>query len=510
MLSIPTLLKGLISRINPKAPALAAAPNSKKRRDQSSSSNTAKTRPDIQRHGAAEKNTKKPKPLSKLAGIDRAAVIERDNHPISRKHISPNAVKVLYKLAESGYHGFLVGGGVRDLLLERRPKDFDIATDASPEQLKSLFRNARIIGRRFKIIHLRYGREIIEVTTFRAPHDADADNEIADDVPRRRIQNQSSAHSTAGMILRDNVYGNIDEDALRRDFTINALYYTIDGFRILDFSTGIEDLRAKQIRMIGDPAERYKEDPVRMLRAIRFAAKLDFSIEPNTETPINELAHLLESISTARLFDESIKLLASGHAVKTFELLRRYRPGDFLLGPTLNALDKLSGPPCKLVDLALENTDARLAEGKSVTPAFLFAALLWPVLQLRLQALKSNEGNPHQIFQQAAQEVLMEQIQYTAVPKRFTIATKEIWDLQSRLMRDNRRSVESAFGHPRFRAAYDFLLLREEAGEDLGGRGQWWTEFQLDETNTNIDRVEEQARPPRKRRRRRKPTAKSE
>ena len=447
-------------------------------------------------------------PGSDLVGIENATVLERDNHPISRKQISPNAVKVLYKLTEAGYHGFLVGGGVRDLLLGKSPKDFDIATDASPEQLKSLFRNARIIGRRFKIIHLRFGREIIEVTTFRAPHDSE--NKIDDDAPRRRIQNQASAHSTAGMILRDNVYGNIDEDALRRDFTINALYYTIDKFRILDFSTGLDDLESKQIRMIGDPAERYKEDPVRMLRAIRFAAKLGFTIEEKTEKPINESAHLLESISTARLFDETIKLMTGGDAEKTFGLLRRYRPGVYLFAPTFRALDKLSGPPCKLVELALRNTDERLAEGKSVTPAFLFAALLWPVLQLRLRAQKSDEGNQHQLFQQAAQEVLMEQIQYTAVPKRFTIAAKEIWELQSRLMRDNKRSIEGSFSHPRFRAAYDFLLLREEAGEDLGGRGKWWTQFQLGDTSQIIQRTSPGPDPAKKRRGRRRPKPKTE
>jgi poly(A) polymerase len=312
------------------------------------------------------------------------------------------------------------------------------------------------------------------------------------------------------MILRDNVYGNIDEDALRRDFTINALYYTIDKFRILDFSTGLDDLESKQIRMIGDPAERYKEDPVRMLRAIRFAAKLGFTIEEKTEKPINELAHLLESISTARLFDETIKLMTGGDAEKTFELLRRYRPGVYLFAPTFRALDKLSGPHCKLVELALRNTDGRIAEGKSVTPAFLFAALLWPVLQLRLEAKKSDEGNQHQLFQQAAQEVLMEQIQYTAVPKRFTIAAKEIWELQSRLMRDNKRSIEGSFSHPRFRAAYDFLLLREEAGEDLGGRGKWWTQFQLGDTSHIIQRASTEPDPAKKRRRRRKPKPKTE
>lgn len=442
-------------------------------------------------------------PGSDLVGIENATVLERDNHPISRKQISPNAVKVLYKLTEAGYHGFLVGGGVRDLLLGKSPKDFDIATDASPEQLKSLFRNARIIGRRFKIIHLRFGREIIEVTTFRAPHDSE--NKIDNNAPRRRIQNQASAHSTAGMILRDNVYGNIDEDALRRDFTINALYYTIDKFRILDFSTGLDDLESKQIRMIGDPVERYKEDPVRMLRAIRFAAKLGFTIEEKTEKPINESAHLLESISTARLFDEAIKLMTGGNAEKTFELLRRYRPGVYLFAPTFRALDKLSGSPCKLVELALRNTDGRLAEGKSVTPAFLFAALLWPVLKLRLEAQKSDEGNQHQLFQQAAQDVLMEQIQYTAVPKRFTIAAKEIWELQSKLMRDNKRSIEGSFSHPRFRAAYDFLLLREEAGEDLGGRGEWWTKFQLGDTSQITQRTRPESDPAKKKRRRRRP-----
>ena len=442
-------------------------------------------------------------PGSDLVGIENATVLERDNHPISRKQISPNAVKVLYKLTEAGYHGFLVGGGVRDLLLGKSPKDFDIATDASPEQLKSLFRNARIIGRRFKIIHLRFGREIIEVTTFRAPHDSE--NKIDNNAPRRRIQNQASAHSTAGMILRDNVYGNIDEDALRRDFTINALYYTIDKFRILDFSTGLDDLESKQIRMIGDPVERYKEDPVRMLRAIRFAAKLGFTIEEKTEKPINESAHLLESISTARLFDEAIKLMTGGNAEKTFELLRRYRPGVYLFAPTFRALDKLSGSPCKLVELALRNTDERLAEGKSVTPAFLFAALLWPVLKLRLEAQKSDEGNQHQLFQQAAQDVLMEQIQYTTVPKRFTIAAKEIWELQSKLMRDNKRSIEGSFSHPRFRAAYDFLLLREEAGEDLGGRGEWWTKFQLGDTSQITQRTRPESDPAKKKRRRRRP-----
>lgn len=437
-----------------------------------------------------------------LAGAEKATLIARDQHTVSRKRISPNALKVLYKLGDAGFHGFLVGGGVRDLLLGKTPKDFDIATDASPEELKKLFRNARIIGRRFKIIHLRFGREIIEVTTFRAPHDAQ--NKISDSVPRRKIRELDSAHSTAGMILRDNVYGNIDEDALRRDFTVNALYYTVDNFIVLDFSTGIQDLQSKLIRMIGNPEDRYKEDPVRMLRALRFCAKLDFTMEENTSRPINKLAHLLESISPARLFDETLKLLTSGHAVKSFALLKQYEPGKYLFAPTLEAIESHQGTANKLLDLALQNTDSRLAEGKSVTPAFLFAALLWPVLQLRLNSRQSPDINHHQHFQNSVSAVLSEQIQFTAIPKRFTTAAKEIWELQLRLERRNRRSIEGAINHPRFRAAYDFLLLREDSGEDLRGLGQWWTTFQFADATLRAEMVNAVSKPKNQRRRRSK------
>lgn len=437
-----------------------------------------------------------------LPGAEKATLIARDQHSVSRKRISPNALKVLYKLGDAGFHGFLVGGGVRDLLLGRAPKDFDIATDASPEELKSLFRNARIIGRRFKIIHLRFGREIIEVTTFRAHHTAQ--NPIGDNVPRRQIRELDSAHSTAGMILRDNVYGNIDEDALRRDFTINAMYYTLDNFTVLDFSTGMQDLQSKLIRIIGNPEDRYKEDPVRMLRALRFCAKLDFTMEENTSRPINKLAHLLESISPARLFDETLKLLTSGHAVKSFALLKQYEPGKYLFAPTLAAIESQQGTASKLLDLALQNTDSRLAEGKSVTPAFLFAALLWPVLQIRLNSPQNPDINQHQQFQYAANDVLTAQIQYTAIPKRFTTAAKEIWELQLRLERRNRRSIEGAINHPRFRAAYDFLLLREDSGEDLGGLGQWWTTFQFADAELRAEMRDAVSEPNTQRRRRRR------
>jgi len=416
-----------------------------------------------------------------LTGLDKARIIERDQHPISRKQIAPNALKVLYRFRDAGFYAFLVGGGVRDLLLGNKPKDFDIATNATPNEIKSLFRNARIIGRRFKIVHIRFGREIIEVTTFRAHHHPE--NKIADHVPRKQIRGLDSAHSSSGMILRDNVYGDIDQDALQRDFTVNALYYTIEKFRVLDFNTGIADLDKREIRIIGDPFTRYREDPVRMLRAIRFSAKLDFSIEESTEKPLKQLGHLLKSVSPHRLFDETLKLLAGGYAVATFNKLRTLHLGQYLFAPTLNAMEEAEPPWKKLVDLALTNTDKRIAIDKSVTPAFLFAALLWPVLKLNLTKPIYSGANRHDRFIQAANQTFMEQQNYTAIPRRVTSTSRDIWELQYRLERRNKRSIETALNHPRFRAAYDLLLLREQAGEDLGGLGQWWTDFQNSDTN---------------------------
>lgn len=440
--------------------------------------------------------------IDQLTGIDEASFLSRDQHNISRKHISPNALKVLYRLAEHGFAALIVGGGVRDLLLEKRPKDFDVATDATPEQVRGLFKNARIIGRRFKIVHIRFGREIIEVTTFRAHHRAT--NEVEQSATRRQIQGLDSAHTSDGMILRDNVYGNIDEDAMRRDFTINAMYYTIDGFRVLDFCNGSEDLEARQVRMIGDPEERYREDPVRMLRAIRFSAKLGFDIERHTAEPIPELAELLDSISPARLFDETIKLLTCGHSERAFELARDTGLGAYLFTPTLESLDRVPEHYSGLVALALRNTDDRLAIGKSVTPAFLFAALLWPMLQLRLGQNEMDINAPPQIFSQVANDVILEQLAFTAIPKRFTIGSKEIWEMQRRLERRNRRGVLSVFNHPKFRAGYDFLLLREEAGEDLGGLGKWWTDFQNGDTNQQNEMIGSLANTGKRRRRRKR------
>ena len=409
-------------------------------------------------------------------GIENADIFTRDKHTISRKNISRNALKVLYRLLNAGFQAYIVGGGIRDLLLKKKPKDFDVATNATPKEIKGLFSNARTIGKRFRIVHIRFGREIIEVTTFRANHSPTS--EILDNDVDQKIRDLDSAHSEKGMILRDNVYGNIDEDARRRDFTINALYYTTDGFRLLDFNQGLRDLESKKIRMIGDPKERYKEDPVRMLRAIRFSAKLGFSIEENTRKPIDELSYLLDSVSSARLFDETLKLMIGGNAVKTFAMLQDYQLGTYLFSPTLEALAETDNSSAKLVELALQNTDQRFAEDKSITPSFLFAALLWPVLKLHLAESKNLGLAPQQAFEKSAQFAINEQLGYTAIPRRFTLVTKEIWELQSKLENRSKRSIEKVFNNTRFRAAYDFLLLREASGEDLKGLGQWWTNFQ--------------------------------
>ncbi|MEX1196608.1 MAG: polynucleotide adenylyltransferase PcnB [Pseudohongiellaceae bacterium] len=427
-----------------------------------------------------------PAALQALDLPDSVRILTRDEHGISRKQISPNALKVLYRLGDAGFHAFLVGGGVRDLLLKGSPKDFDISTDATPEEVRELFRNSRIIGRRFKIVHIRFGREIIEVTTFRAHHQADTT--ISDNSSRKTMRDMDSAHSDAGMILRDNVYGSIGEDALRRDFTINALYYTTRGFVVLDFADGQNDLDQRMIRIIGDPETRYREDPVRLLRAIRFAAKLDFRIEPSTEEPIDHLADLLGSVSPARLFDETLKLLAGGNAERTYALITRYRIMDYLFPATRAATPDPDSSAARLVQLALRNTDRRLQQSKSITPAFLYAALLWPPL---LEALKERGIGPDErprqpVLQEAANEVVTAQLQYTAIPRRFTAMMREIWDLQWRLMPTTPRRTRGAFEHPRFRAAYDFLVLREEAGEQTHGQGQWWTEFQrADEERQN-------------------------
>ncbi|MBD3619220.1 MAG: polynucleotide adenylyltransferase PcnB [Chromatiales bacterium] len=396
-------------------------------------------------------------------------VYARSEHPISRANISQNALKVLYRLHEAGYQAFLVGGGVRDLLLGREPKDFDIATDARPEQVRELFRNCRLIGRRFRLAHVHFGREIIEVATFRAPHEDDDEASEA-----------AAVTSDDGRILRDNVYGTLDQDAWRRDFTINALYYNIADFSVVDFVGGMKDLEAGRLRLIGDPDTRFREDPVRMLRAVRFAAKLGFRIDPAVEAGMHEFADLLAEISPARLFDEVLKLFHGGSAVQTFEMLRHYGLFEHLFPLTEEALaHEEEGFPVTFVLNALANTDARINEDRPVTPAFLFAALLWEPLRHEAAAIMAEDGVPEiPALQQAAHNIMSLQQRATSIPKRFGIPMREIWTLQPRFRHKSRGRALRLAAHPRFRAAYDFLCLRSRSGELPPGDCQWWTEFQ--------------------------------
>jgi poly(A) polymerase len=402
-------------------------------------------------------------------------IIPRSEHAISRANISSNALKVLYRLKGAGYDAFLVGGGVRDMLLGREPKDFDIATNARPEEVKKLFRNCMLIGRRFRLAHVRFENEIIEVATFRAQGDGASDDE---------------ARTENGRILRDNVYGTLEEDAWRRDFTVNALYYNIQDFSVVDYVGGMVDLQSGMLRLIGDPRQRYHEDPVRMLRAVRFAAKLGFRIHPDSEAPIFELAHLLEDIPSARLFDEILKLFLGGCAVQSFELLRHYGLFAYLFPQTEACLaQEREGFPLTLLIRALQNTDARIAEGKPVTPAFLYAALLWEPLRQAMAGQEAEAMGEIQALQQAAYAVEGQQLARTALPKRFGVPMREIWTLQIRLRRTTGLRPLRLVEHPRFRAAYDFMLLRRDAGEDIGELCQWWTEIQGLDDNERLKQV---------------------
>ena len=424
------------------------------------------------------------------SGSVQPAIIPRPEHRISRVSISSSALKVLYRLKEAGFQSFLVGGGVRDLLLGREPKDFDVATDATPDEIRQLFRNCRLIGRRFRLAHVRFGREIIEVATFRARHDS------------RSHDDSDSAHSEQGRILRDNVYGSIEDDAWRRDFTVNALYYDIKNFSVVDYVGGLEDLKTGTLRVIGDPEQRYREDPVRMLRAVRFAAKLGFRLHADTEAAIHELEYLLDDIPTARLFEEVLKLFLGGCAVTTFELLRHYDLFRRLFPMTDEALShEEQGFPITFVLRALENTDKRLAEGKPVTPAFLYAALLWESMRLRTQTFLDQGMTAPEASQLAANQITSEQVQATSLPKRFSFPMREIWTLQSRLERRRGKAPYRMLEHPRFRAAYDFLVLRSEAGEAPKELADWWTNFQT-LNSSERDKLVESA-PARKKRRRR-------
>ncbi|RMR15978.1 Poly polymerase I [Pseudomonas amygdali pv. ulmi] len=395
-------------------------------------------------------------------------VLNSSQHSLQRSQFSRYAVNIVERLQNAGYQAYLVGGCVRDMMLNITPKDFDVATSATPEQVRAEFRNARIIGRRFKLVHIHFGREIIEVATFRANHPQDDEEEDS---------NQSSRNES-GRILRDNVYGTLEEDAQRRDFTINALYYDPVSERVLDYANGVHDIRNRLIRLIGDPEQRYKEDPVRMLRAVRFAAKLDFGIEKHSAQPIRSLAPMLRDIPSARLFEEVLKLFLSGHAAPTFEMLVDLELFEPLFPASSKALEYNPTYTHTLISNALINTDLRIKQNKPVTPAFLFAALLWPALPAKVLRAQERGMPPIAAMQEAAHELIIEQCQRIAIPKRFTLPIREIWDMQERLPRRSGKRADLLLDNSRFRAGYDFLLLRETAGEQTDGLGQWWTDYQ--------------------------------
>jgi poly(A) polymerase len=390
--------------------------------------------------------------------------LTRDQHDISRKAIDKSALDVLYELKRAGYEAYLVGGAVRDLLLGLEPKDFDIVTNAKPEEVKGVFKHrCQLIGRRFRLAHVRYGYQIIEVATFRGEDDG-----------KERQQDKS------GRLIRDNVYGTLEEDVWRRDFTVNALYYDVRDFSLVDHVNGLADIKAGQLRLIGDPFTRYHEDPVRMIRAIRFAAKLGFNIETQTEKPLLELGGLLLDVSNARMFDEVIKLFHSGVGLQVFEKLRHYDLFKCLFPLTDQLLaSEQHHFPRQLVIEALKSTDSRVRENKPINPAFLFAAFLWEPMLERRQKHLAEGLSPQDAFYAATNDVIEQQVKRTAIPKRFSAQVRDIWNLQFRLPRRFGAKAAQLRGHPRFRAAYDFVGIRLAAGElELEELFDWWTEYQ--------------------------------
>ena len=423
-------------------------------------------------------------------------------HGISVDLVDAAAMSVVQGLRDAGFDAFLVGGCVRDMLLGIAPKDFDVATNATPEEVQDVFRRSRLVGRRFRIAHVRFGRETIEVSTFRRQVDVD-DDDVVHNHSRRELRDKDSARSVEGMILRDNVYGDIHEDAFRRDFTINALYYDPIDRTLVDYVGGLADLRARRLKLIGDPNVRFREDPVRILRAIRFATKLGFEIERETNAAIPGAAYMISAVAPARLFDELCKLLLQGHATGAWELLQRYELADTLF-PDHNT----STRSLDLIRNAMEGTDLRVREDKPVTPGFLIAVLLWDSYRERL-AQHSDAMPLIEARESASAEVLRDQNEIAAIPRRFAQFVREVWLFQPRLETPPGNGVGKLVAHPRFRAAYDFLLLRASVGEVEQELADWWTHYQAadDEQRTSMSSAIAPAKGKRRRRRRRRGAA---
>lgn len=394
---------------------------------------------------------------TKVRDTNTPVVLGPDAHGIDPKLLSNNAVRVTSTLQEAGFEAFVVGGAVRDLLLGVKPKDFDIATNATPEQVRKLFRRAFIIGKRFQIVHVMFGQDLLEVTTFRGT--------TSDNAPK----------DEHGRVLRDNTFGSQAEDAVRRDFTINAMYYNPANQQVLDYHGGIEDIRAKTLRIIGQPEARYREDPVRMLRVVRFAAKLKFTIEPTTAAPIALMAPLIDNVPAARVFDEMLKLLMSGHALACLQQLRK----EGLHHGLLPLLDVVLEQPMgfKFVTLALDSTDARIAAGKTVSPGFLFASLLWHQVLEKWTAYRAAGEQTIPALHLAADDVLDSQTEKLALQRKIGTDMRDIWSMQPRFERRTGKAPHKLLEHLRFRAGYDFLLLRCASGEIDAELGEWWTAF---------------------------------
>jgi poly(A) polymerase len=384
-------------------------------------------------------------------------ILTAKEHGIDPKLVSSNAIRVTSTLQQAGFKAFLVGGAVRDLLLGIKPKDFDIATNATPEQVKKLFRRAFIIGRRFQIVHVMFGQDLLEVTTFRGASQ--------DDAPK----------DEHGRVLRDNTFGEQHEDAIRRDFTINAMYYDPATQTVLDYHGGMQDIRNKTLRIIGVPEARFREDPVRLLRVVRFAAKLNFSIAPETRAPITVMAPLINNVPAARVFDEMLKLLLSGHALACLQQLRK----EGLHHGLLPLLDVVLEQPLgeKFVRLALDATDERVRQGKPVSPGFLFASLLWHQVVEKWKAYQAAGEYPIPALHLAADDVLNTQTDKLALQRKIASDMRDIWAMQPRFDRRVGKTPYKLLEHPRLRAGYDFLLLRCASGEIDSEIGEWWTDF---------------------------------
>ncbi|CAN6132791.1 PcnB tRNA nucleotidyltransferase/poly(A) polymerase [Methylophilaceae bacterium] len=472
------MIKKLLDRIfnSKSAKSLAHAsttvnPTHKAQQRSKLTANHAHKQPDLPHHGALS--------------------IAHKTHKIDRNLLSNAALKTTEGLHKAGFEAYIVGGAVRDLLLNRTPKDFDVATNATPEQVNRLFRRSRLIGKRFRLVHVLFGDETIEVSTFRGSHlEAEGDAKVSD----------------SGRIIRDNVFGSIVDDALRRDFTANALYYNPASQEVLDFHNGYADIKAGILRMIGKPETRYAEDPVRMLRAVRLSAKLGLKIEAQTQAPIAKMADYLADVPPSRLFDEMLKLFLSGHAMQSLAALRAQQLHHGLL-PMLDVmLEQAMGK--RFIMMALQNTDQRILAGKSANPSFLFACLLWHEMIVAWELHKKSGQHLMPALHLAMNEVIASQAEKLAIHNRYTATMKEIWAMQPRFEQRAGKRPFALLTHPRYRAGYDFLLLRCESGELPMELGEWWTAFANAEGEARSAMLMADSAPKKRRRRnRKKPSA---